>query len=157
MGKTFEMRTYQSGLKYFFGKQILNSRKIRWSKFLSENDFDIKHIIGKGNKVSDAISRRVHEMHATTINMYTLDLCDMILEVVESDQHYVYIKANLQKGISQHNLEGYEINEDEILMYSCRVYVPNDQELEILLFTKMHKVPYLGNLSYQKIIIAVKK
>jgi hypothetical protein len=44
------------------------------AEFLSEYDFDIKHIKGKENKVVDALSRRVHEMHATTISMCKYDL-----------------------------------------------------------------------------------
>jgi hypothetical protein len=63
MGKRFELRTYHSGLKYLFEQLNLNSRKTRWIEFLSEYDFDIKHIKGKENKVVDALSRRVHLMH----------------------------------------------------------------------------------------------
>jgi hypothetical protein len=70
-------------------------------KFLNEYDFDIKHIKGKENKVVDALNRRVHDMHATTISMYQTNLCDKILEVAKSDLRYVDIKANLQQGMSQ--------------------------------------------------------
>jgi hypothetical protein len=55
---------------------------MRWLEFLSEYDFDIKHIKGKDNTLDDALSRRVHEMHATTISMYDLDLKNKILETV---------------------------------------------------------------------------
>jgi hypothetical protein len=95
-------------------------------EFLSEYDFDIKHIKGKENKVVDALSMRVHEMHATTISMYQIDFCDRILEFSKSYMRYVDIKANLQQGMSQHNLEGYELREDGILMYRHIVYFPND-------------------------------
>jgi hypothetical protein len=47
MGKIFELRTEHSGLKYIFEKLILNVRKTRWLEFLSEYDFDLKHIKGK--------------------------------------------------------------------------------------------------------------
>jgi hypothetical protein len=70
IGKIFELRTDHSGLKYLFGKPTLNARKIRWLEFLSKFDFDIKHIKGKENKVVDLLSRRVHEMNATSISMY---------------------------------------------------------------------------------------
>jgi hypothetical protein len=66
MGKIFELRTNYSGLKYLFRQPNLNGRQTRWIKFLSEYDFHIKHIRGKENKVVDVLSRRVHEMHATT-------------------------------------------------------------------------------------------
>jgi hypothetical protein len=85
MGKIFELRIDHNGLKYLFGQPSLNARKCRWLEFLSEYDFDIKHIRGKENKVVDALSRRVLEMHATTISVYKLDLCDIILEVFKSN------------------------------------------------------------------------
>jgi hypothetical protein len=47
MGKRFELRIDQSGLKYLFEQPTLNARKTRWLKILSEYDFDIKHIKGK--------------------------------------------------------------------------------------------------------------
>jgi hypothetical protein len=99
MGKIFELRTDHSGLKYLFGQPSLNSRQSKWLEFLSEYDFDIKHIKGKENKVVDALSRRVHEMHATTISMYKSYLSEIILEVSKSDQRYVDIKENLQQGM----------------------------------------------------------
>jgi hypothetical protein len=94
MGNKFELRTYHSGLKYLFEKPTLNDRQTRWLKFLSEYDFDIKHIKGKENKVANALNRRVHIMHATTISMHQSDLKRTILDVVVTDQHYLQVKEN---------------------------------------------------------------
>jgi hypothetical protein len=85
MGKSFELRTNHSGLRYVFEQPTLNGRKTRWLELLSEYDFDIKHIKGKENKVVDALSRRVHLIHATTISMHQLDLKNGILDVVVID------------------------------------------------------------------------
>jgi len=52
---------------------------------LSEYEFDIKHMKGKASRVDDALNRRVHEMHASSINMYVYDLNGIILEVVKSN------------------------------------------------------------------------
>jgi hypothetical protein len=101
MGKMFELRTYHNGLKYLFDQPTLNVRQSRWLEFLSEYDFDIKHIKGKENKVVDALSRRVHELHATTINMYQSDLKDKILETAKSNLQYKELVAKLQQGILQ--------------------------------------------------------
>jgi hypothetical protein len=98
MGKKFEMRTDHSGLKYLFDQPTLNVRKRRWLEFLSEYDFDIKHIKGKENKVAYALSRRVHEMHATTINMYQSDLKHIIIETTKSDLQYKDLVEKLQQG-----------------------------------------------------------
>jgi hypothetical protein len=72
MGKRFELRTNRNGLKYLFDQPNLNARQSRWLEFLSEYDFDIKHIKGKENKVIDALNRRVHELHDISMSMYGL-------------------------------------------------------------------------------------
>jgi hypothetical protein len=48
--------------------------------------------------VVDALSRRAHEMHISSINMLNIDLKDKILEDGNSDQQYVKIKEILKKG-----------------------------------------------------------
>jgi hypothetical protein len=85
MGKRFELRTYHNGLKYLFDHSNLNARQSRWLEFLSEYDFYIKHIKGKENKVVDALNRKVHEFHATTISMYQTDIKSKILEAANAD------------------------------------------------------------------------
>jgi hypothetical protein len=63
---------------------------------LCEYDFDIKHIKGKENKVVDALSRKVHELHATTNSMYRNEIKDRILEAANVDFHYRGLVAKLQ-------------------------------------------------------------
>jgi hypothetical protein len=70
MGKIFELRTNHSAMKYLFEQPTLNASKTRWMEFLSEYGFDIKHIKGKENKVVDALRRKVHPMHATTVSIH---------------------------------------------------------------------------------------
>ena len=67
MGRIFELRTDHCGLKYLFDQPTLNARQARWLEFLCELDFEIKHIKGKENKVADALSRKVHEMHVALL------------------------------------------------------------------------------------------
>jgi hypothetical protein len=84
MGRRFKLRTYHNGLKYLFDQPTLNTRESRLLEFLHEYDFDIKHIKGKENKVADALSRRVHKLHATTISMYRTDANSRILEAASA-------------------------------------------------------------------------
>jgi hypothetical protein len=98
MGKRFELSTYHNGLKYLFDKPRLNSRQTIWLEFLSEYDFDIKHIKGKENKVVDTLSRRVHELHAITISMYQSDLKEIIIEAAKLDLQFKELVEKLQQG-----------------------------------------------------------
>jgi hypothetical protein len=98
MGKRFEIRTDHNGLKYLFDQPTLNARQSRCLEFLCEYDFDIKHIKGKENKVVDALNRRVHEMHATTISMYQSDLKHRITEAAKLDLQYKELVEKLQQG-----------------------------------------------------------
>jgi hypothetical protein len=94
MGKKFELRTDHIGLKYIFEQPTLNARETIWLEFLSEYDFDIKHIKGKENKNFDALSRRVHTMHATAISMHQSELKRKILAGLVTGKHYLQLKEN---------------------------------------------------------------
>jgi hypothetical protein len=156
MGRKFELRTYHNGLKYLFEQQILNSKQTRWLKSLSEYDFDIKHIRGKENKVANAISRRIHAMHATNISMCKSDLRNIILEAVTSNEHCFRIKEGLQQQNVQHKYGGYKLGENGIVMHKSRVYVPIFYELRKLVLKETHNVPYAGYPSYWKTIAVVR-
>jgi hypothetical protein len=156
MGKKFELRTDHNGLKYLFDQPTLNARQIRWLEFLCEYDFDIRHIKGKDNKVADALSRKVHELHATAISMYRTELKDRILEAANADLQYKRLVAKLQQHEKPQTKESYTLGTDSLLLYKNRVYVPNDRELKLAILKEMHNVTYAGHPGYQKTVAAVK-
>jgi hypothetical protein len=151
MGKRFELRIDHNGLKYLFDQPTLNARKIRWLEFLCEYDFDIKHIKGKENKVVDALSRKVHELHATTISMYRAEIKDRILEATNDDLQYRSLVAKLQQRERPQTKESYTLGTDGLLLYKKRVYVPNVRELKLAILKGMHNVAYAGHPGYQKL------
>jgi hypothetical protein len=156
MGRRFELMTDHNDLKYLFDQPTLNARQSRWLEFLCEYDFYIKHIKGKENKVVDALSRRVHELHATTISMYRTDIKSIILEDANTDLQYRDLVAKLQQGKMPEKVENYKLGDDGIIMYKNRIYVPNVQDLKLVILNEMHNVPYVGHPGYQKIMAAVK-
>jgi hypothetical protein len=97
MGRRFELRKDQCGLKHLFGQLTLNSKQTRWLEFMSEYDFEINHIKGKENEVADALNIRVYEMHISSINMFNTNLKDIILEAANLDQRYLKIIESLQQ------------------------------------------------------------
>ena len=86
MGRKFEMRTDHCGLKYLFDHPTLNVRKSRWLDFLCEFDFEIKHIKGKENKVDDALNRKVHEMHVSSLSIFQSNLRQQIVNHTAGDE-----------------------------------------------------------------------
>jgi hypothetical protein len=62
----------------------------------------------------------------------------------------------LQQGNLQHKIEEYKLDNDEILMYKGKIYVPNSHELKNMILREMHNVPYVGHLGYQKTIATIK-
>ena len=55
IGRKFLFMSANIGLKYLFDQQNLNATESRWVTFLSEYDFEIKHIKGKENKFANAL------------------------------------------------------------------------------------------------------
>jgi hypothetical protein len=125
-------------------------------EFLYDYDFDIKHIKEKKNKVVDALSRRVHVLHATTIGMYQTNLKDIIYESAKVDLQYMALVTKLQQGKMQHKVEDYELGIDGILLYMNIIFVPNSHELRITILKEMRNVPYVGHPGYPKTISLVK-
>ena len=56
LGNKFLLLTDNTCVKNMFTQSGLNARKERWTAFLNEFDFDVRHIKGKENKVADALS-----------------------------------------------------------------------------------------------------
>ena len=73
-GKKIELRTDHCGLKYLFDQPTMNARQAIWLEFLCEFDFEIKHIKRKENKVDDALSRKVQEMHVESLSICQSEL-----------------------------------------------------------------------------------
>ena len=68
------------GLKYLFDHPTLNARQVRWLEFLCEFDFDIKHIKGRENKVSNALSRKMQEMQEESLSIFQSGLRQQIVD-----------------------------------------------------------------------------
>ena len=96
MSRRFKLRIDHCGLKYLFDQPTLNARKARWLEFLCEFYFEIKHIIGKENKVADALSRKVQEMYVASLSICQSDLRQQIVNHIAEDEMYVQVKYKLQ-------------------------------------------------------------
>ena len=57
-------------------------------EFLCEFYFEIKHIKGKENKVADAFSKKVQEMHVASTSIFQSDLRQHIINHTTKNEMY---------------------------------------------------------------------
>ena len=119
-------------LKYLFAQQNLNVRQARWLVFLSEYDFEIKHIKWKENKVVDALSRNAVTSFVASINSYKTDLEDKLEEGIKRDPEYQNLKETLTQNTSKNIITEYKFNEKWLILFKNRLYVPNIPEVKLL-------------------------
>jgi hypothetical protein len=79
-----------------------------------------------------------------------------ISEASNADLQYMELVEKLQQGKMLQKVEDYKLEDDGTLMYKNRIYVPNSQELRIMILKEMHKVSYAGHPGYQKTMATVK-
>ena len=124
---------------------------------ISEFDFDIVYVKGKENNVVDALSIRVHAAYVVAVSIGQSDLKDKILKALDSDAFFLQTKENLQQADVPKKYKDYQLEEDRLLRFKNRVYIPDSSELRKLVLQEMHDVPYAGHPGYQKTVIAVIK
>ena len=98
--------------------------------------------------MADALSRRVHELHATTINMYQIDIKRKIMKAANVDLQYKELVSKLQQGKMPQKVDNYNLGIDGILLSKKKKFVPNVQDLKRMILHEMHNVPYAGHPGY---------
>ena len=115
------------------------------AEFLCDFYFEIKHIKEKENKVADALSRKVHEMHLAFLSICQSDLRQQIDNHGDEDEVYVQVKDKLQQQSPEKKYEGYKLEEDGILTYKDIIYIPNVAYLRRVSMAEIHQGPYSGH------------
>ena len=125
--------------------------------FLCEFDLEIKHIKGKENKVADALSRKVQEIHVASISIFQSDLRQHIVILTTGDELYEQVKDKLQQQSIEKRYEGYKLEEDGLLTYKNRIYILNVAYLRRVVMDEIHQAPYSSHPGYQKTIATTRK
>ena len=73
----------------------------------------------------DALNRRVHELYATTISMYQIDIKGRISEAANADLQYMELVAKLQQVKMLQKVEDYKLEANGTLLDKNRIYVLN--------------------------------
>ena len=122
-------------LKYLFDQHNLNARQAKWFSFLSEHDFEIKHIKGKENKVAYALSRHANLLCVSS--SYGYDLGDHILSTGYSDGEYQSLKEKTVKNEQEQLKIDFSLNQQGLLLYKNRLYIPNIKEIKLTVMDEL--------------------
>ena len=84
-------------MRYLFDQPKLNARQVRWMGLLSEFDFEIKHIKGKENRVTDALSRSMKTIHLAAVSTCEKNFKERVRNAQETDAFFKTVTSYLRK------------------------------------------------------------
>jgi hypothetical protein len=148
MGRKFLLLTDNIGVKYLFNQPDINAKQARWLAFLSEFNFEVRHIKGKENNVADALNRRVHGLFEINISRVESDLEQRIRMAGINDENYTKIMMELQNSTANSDKPDLSIDKKGLLRLKNRLYIPDSAELKSTILDEVHKKPYSGHPGY---------
>jgi hypothetical protein len=157
LSRVFVLMTDHSGLRYLFDQPKLNTTQARWMALLSEFDFEIKHIKGKENRVDDSLSRSMKVIHLVAISTCEIDVKEKEKRAQETYAFFKTVKSYLEQDPTGMKYEGYQLLNDVLVTYKGRLHIQNCDDLKRFIMDELHKIPYIGNPNYQKMITTTRK
>jgi hypothetical protein len=157
MGRKFLLLTNNNSVKYLFSQPDLNARQARWLAFLSEFDFEVRHIKGKENKIADALSRKVHGLFEVNISRPKSDLEQKIRTAGISNENYAKMMEELQNSTIDSDKPYLSIDKKGLLLFKNKLYILDLVELKLIVLDEVHKKLYSGHPGYQKTITTFRK
>jgi transposase InsO family protein len=148
IGQKFDLKTDHCGLQHIFTQSDLNTQQRRWSELLSEYDFDISYIKGTVNRVVDALSQRPRIF--SMIPLQT-NLRENILAIQIDDDWYKEVQDNIRKDTMMvPKFEGYTLDNDGLVRYNNKIYIPPNDELINLILSEAHRAVYMAHPGVMK-------
>jgi hypothetical protein len=107
--------------------------------------------------VEDALSRHANLIYTVTRSNYKTDLEERVRITAEKDPEYQNIKLKIVDNSVGIEESDFRFSKSGLLMYKNRLYVPESNEIKLLILYELHKKPYSGHPGYQKLITMLRK
>ena len=91
-------------------------------------------------------------MHVASLSIFQSDLRQQIVNHVAEDEMYAQVKDKLQQQSLEKRYEGYKLEEDGLITYKDKIYIPNVAVFRRVVMDAIHQAPYYGHPRYQKTI-----
>jgi hypothetical protein len=163
MGKRCELYTDHKSMKYIFTQSDLNLRQRRWLELVKDYDRGINNHPRKANVVADALSRRSHVSQLVVASM-PFELCEEfdklnlrivantkttelevgsnLLQEIRKGQVKDEKIQEIKRNIKEEKSPGFSEDEEGVLWYKGRIYVPSVKELKDKILHEAHESAY---------------
>ena len=96
-------------------------------------------------------------MHVASLSICQSYLRQQIVNRTTGDELYELVIEKLQQQSIEKRYEGYKFEEDGLLTYRDRIYIPNVAYLRRVVMDEIHQALYSGHLGSQKTIATTRK
>jgi hypothetical protein len=163
MGKRCELYMDHKSLKYIFRQPNLNLRQRRWLELIKDYDLGINYHPGKANVVTDALSQRSH-VSQLVVDSIPFELCEefdklnlriitnteamemevgsSLLQEIQRGQLEDEKVHEIKRNIKEEKSPGLSEDDEGVLWYKGRIYVPNVKELKDKILREAHESTY---------------
>ena len=91
------------------------------------------------------------------LSIFQSDLRQQIVCHVAGDELYEQVKDKLQQQSLEKRYEGYKLEEDGLLTYKGRIYIPYEADMRRVVMDEIHQAPYSSHRGYQRTIATARK
>ena len=104
--------------------------------FLSECEFEVRHIKGKENKVADALSQRTHGISEIIMIQSKSDFLDTVKAPSTHDANYNKLCSKIQNN--KINLDGvaFQVHQKGVIWFKDRLYIPNVLDIKMFILNR---------------------
>jgi hypothetical protein len=161
MGKRCKLCMNHKSLKYIFMQPYLNLRQRKWLELIKDYDLGINYHPRKANVVANALSQRSHA-NQLVVKSIPFELCDefanmkivknmevvemeigssLLQEIQKGQLEYEKIQE-IKRNIKEEKWPGFSEDDQGVLWYKGRIYVPNIKEMKDKILREAHESAY---------------